>query len=285
MFIKGISYWSFPGGFAGTKPVREAFVEARKAGYESIEVCLSETGDVSLETTELQAKSIQKAAVDAGIRISSVACGLFWSKSLTANDPMIRTEALEIGKKLIDVAHWLDAGAVLVIPGAVDVFFDPASEVIDCNVVYQRSTEAIESLLPNAEAAQITLGIENVWNKFLVGPHEYSVFIDQFQSKWVKAYFDVGNCMPFGYPEQWIKHLGKRITRVHLKDFKRGVGTVEGFCDLLAGDVNWPAVMTALEEIGYNGFLTAEMGLYRHHPEVVLDNTSRAMDAMLGRNV
>jgi hexulose-6-phosphate isomerase len=111
-------------------------------------------------------------------------------------------------------------------------------------------------------------------------------FIDQFNSKWVGSYLDVGNCMLTGYPEQWIRILGRRIKRVHLKDFRRSVGTADGFVDLLSGDVNWPDVIKTLEEVGYSGYLTAEMiPLYKHYPEVLVANTSRAMDAILGRRV
>lgn len=284
MFTKGISYWSFPGGLDGTKPVAEAFAEARKAGYESVEVCLSGVGDVSLETTEKGAKEIIKAANDAGIKISSVASGLYWGKSLSASDASMRAEALEIAKKQLEVAAWLNAGAILLIPGSVDVFFDPAAEVVDYDDVWRRATEAVGALAPLAESLKVAIGIENVWNKFLISPGEMRTFIDQFNSEWVGSYFDVGNAMLTGYPEQWIRFLGKRIKRIHLKDFRRAVGTADGFVDLLSGDVDWPAVIGALKEIGYEGYLTAEMiPLYKHYPEALIDNTSRAMDAILGR--
>jgi L-ribulose-5-phosphate 3-epimerase len=282
MFIKSISYWSFPGGLEGTRPVAEVFAQARKAGFEAVEVALSGTGDLSPQTTEKEAKNIVRAARDAGIRISSVATGLFWGRSLSADDPAIRAEALEIAKKLIDVASWLDAGAVLLIPGAVDVFFDPSAGIVDYETVRRRAAEAVASLISRASASKIAMGIENVWNKFLVDPVAMRDFIDEFHSEWVGAYFDVGNSMLAGYPEHWIGILGKRIKRVHLKDFRRSVGTADGFVDLLAGDVNWPGVMKALREANYSGPLTAEMiPAYKHCPEVLIENTSRAMDAIL----
>ena len=284
MLKKGINYWSFPGGLEGTKPASEAFVEARNAGFDAVEVCLSETGDVSLQTTEPAAREIVKSAADSGVEISSVATGLFWEKSLTADDRGVRGEAMEIGKQLIDVCGWLEAGVVLLIPGAVDIFFAGDAEVVDYQTVYHRAIEAIETLLPRAESMGVILAVENVWNKFLVGPSEMRDFIDGFESPWVGSYFDVGNCMTIGYPEQWIKLLGSRIKRVHLKDFRRGVGTLDGFVDLLSGDVDWPAVIAALKEIGYDGYLIAEMiPIYKHYPEVLIDNTSRAMDAILCR--
>ncbi|MHB0911958.1 MAG: sugar phosphate isomerase/epimerase family protein [Armatimonadota bacterium] len=284
MLKKGISYWSFPGGLEGTKPAAEAIAEAKKLGYDSLEFCLSGTGDVSLETTEGKAKEIVKMAKDSGLELSSLATGLFWGKSLSASDPAMRAEALEIGKKLIDVAAWLEVGAVLVVPGSVDVFFDPGAEVIDYSVVWDRATEAVGKLLPRAEAAKVAIGVENVWNKFLVGPVEIRAFVDQFGSDWVGSYFDVGNCMPVGYPEQWIRLLGKRIKRVHFKDFKRSVGTADGFVDLLEGDVNWPEVLKALAEVGYDGYVTAEMlPPYKYAPNALVATTSVAMDAILGR--
>ena len=109
-------------------------------------------------------------------------------------------------------------------------------------------------------------------------------FIDSFDSPYLGAYFDVANVLPFGYPEQWLRILGKRVVGVHFKDYRRAVGTAEGFVDLLEGDVNWPEVVKALEEIGYEGPVAAEMiPRYRHYPLVRAANASRAMDAILGR--
>lgn len=283
MFIKSISYWSFPGGMDHTRPVAEVFAHAKKAGYEAVEVCLGPVGDVSMQTTEKQAKGIIKAAKDNGIKISSVATGMFWDTSLTSGDPKVRAEALAIGKKLIDVAAWLNAKVVLVVPGAVDVLWMPEKGVMEYGKVYDLATQAVAKLEKHAKANKIAIGIENVWNKILLSPIEMRDFIDQFKSEYVGAYFDVGNCVVAGYPEHWIRVLGKRIKRVHLKDYRRGAD-VKGFVDLLSGDVNWPEVIKALKEVGYSGPLTAEMiPAYAHYPEVLIDNTSRAMDAILGR--
>lgn len=284
MFKKGISYWSFPGGLDGSKPVREAMAEAKKAGFDSIELGLWQNGDVSMGASESSIKEVAKAAHDIGIEISSVACAMFWEKSLSATDPKTRAEAVDIGKKTVEIAAWLDAGAVLIIPGAVDVFFDPTAEVVDYQTVWDLTTDSISKMLPLAESCKIAMGLENVWSKFLVGPVELCKFIDQFNSPWVGSYFDAGNSMLVGYPEQWIRMLGSRIRRVHIKDYRRAVGNANGFCDLLSGDVNWPQVIQALQETGYDGYITAEMiPGYCFYPEVLIENTSRAMDAILGR--
>ena len=127
------------------------------------------------------------------------------------------------------------------------------------------------------------MGIENVWNKFLLSPMEMAAFIDQFESPWVGAYVDVANIAPYGYAQDWLRVLGNRVVGIHFKDFRKSVGNLDGFVDLLEGDVDWPEVMTAIEEIGYDGPLVAEMiPCYRHYPMVRTANTSNAMDAILG---
>ncbi|HUE13217.1 MAG TPA: sugar phosphate isomerase/epimerase family protein, partial [Planctomycetaceae bacterium] len=131
----------------------------------------------------------------------------------------------------------------------------------------------------------VRLCVENVWNKFLLSPIEMRQFVAQFGSEWVGTYFDVGNSLAVGYPEHWIPVLGSTIRRVHVKDYRRAVGTTDGFVELLSGDVNWPGVMGALRSVGYDGWLTAEMippvPFYKYNPEVLIHNTSRAMDALL----
>ncbi|RKY67851.1 MAG: sugar phosphate isomerase/epimerase, partial [Candidatus Latescibacterota bacterium] len=139
-------------------------------------------------------------------------------------------------------------------------------------------------LAPVAEQLKVAVCVENVWNKFLLSPLEMRDFVDAVDSEYVGVYFDVGNVIPMGYPEHWIQILGKRIKRVHFKDFRRNVGTLDGFVDLLEGDVNWPEVMAALRRIGYNSYATAEMiPPYTHHPEALVCNTSRSMDYILKR--
>ena len=141
----------------------------------------------------------------------------------------------------------------------MDVFFLPDAEVIDYDVCYRRAGEAVRQIVSTAEETGVTVCIENVWNKFLLSPLEMRDFIDSFKSKMVGAYFDVGNILLTGYPEQWIKILGPRIKRIHVKDFKKSIGTVEGFVDLLDGDVNFEVVKKALAQIKYDGYVTSEI--------------------------
>ena len=132
-----------------------------------------------------------------------------------------------------------------------------------------------------AQEYSVAIGVENVWNKFLLSPLEAARFIDDIGHPWVQFFFDVGNVLTFGYPEQWIRILGKRIRKVHIKDFQTGPHV---FTTLLNGDVNYPAVTAALREVGYDGYLIAEVGpTNRGFPTYLIEETSRAMDKILGR--
>jgi L-ribulose-5-phosphate 3-epimerase len=253
------SYWIFEGGLEGKRPIIEAMKEAKKLGFDAIELCIASQGVLTDKTPKEECKTIVAEAKKIGIEISSVASGESWGKSPTSNDAAVRKTIIEFTKKALQVTKWLGTDAYLFVPGAVDVFFLPDAEVIPYDVCYKRAAEAVGKLVDTAEKVGVTVGIENVWNKFLLSPLEMRCFIDSFQSKRVGAYFDVGNVLLTGYPEQWIKILGKRIKRVHIKDFKKSVGTVAGFVDLLEGDVDFAAVKKALAAIGYKGYVTAEM--------------------------
>jgi hexulose-6-phosphate isomerase len=253
------SYWMFEGGLETKKPVADAMAEAKNLGFDAIELCVADQGVLTHQTTQAQCEDIVAQAQKIGIEISSVASGQSWTWSPSANDPKIRAEIIDFTCKALQVTKWLGTDAYLFVPGAVDVFFLPDAEVIPYDICYQRATEAVKQILPTAEQTGVALGIENVWNKFLLSPMEMRDFIDGFGSEMAGAYFDVGNVLLTGYPCQWIRILDKRIKRVHVKDFKKSVGTVEGFVDLLEGDVNFENVKKALAEIGYDGYVTAEM--------------------------
>jgi hexulose-6-phosphate isomerase len=113
----------------------------------------------------------------------------------------------------------------------------------------------------------VRIALENVWNRFLLSPIEMRDLVDSAGSRAVTALFDVGNCLAFGYPEHWIRVLGRdRLFRVHFKDWRRaaGITTAAGFVAPLAGDVNWPAVLSALDDVGYAGPLTVEVACGAH---------------------
>ena len=145
------------------------------------------------------------------------------------------------------------------------------------DVVYDRALEAMKELKADAEAAGVVIALENVWNKFLLSPLEMRNFIDAVGSDYVKVYFDVGNTQFIGFPEHWIKILGSRIARIHMKDFKEAIGNLDGFCELLQGNVNFPAVMKALREVGYDSYLTTEINYIPCETDRVIVDTYKAM--------
>ena len=276
---KGISIWSF-----AEPSLKKCFELAKDAGFEGVEVALDTEGEVSLKSTKEDMEKVKQYAKDAGIELYSVASGLYWQKNYTANSEEVRREAIEITKKQLEIASWLGCQSILVVPGAVGVDFEPGSDVVEYDVAYDRCLAALKELAPIAEKFKVELCIENVWNKFLLSPLEMRDMIDKVGPPYVCSYFDVGNVVYSGYPEHWIKILNKRIKKIHFKDYKREIGTLSGFVDLLAGNVDYVAVKKALDDIGYEGWVTAEMlPPYALYPETILYNTSNSMDKILGR--
>ncbi|RTE04863.1 sugar phosphate isomerase/epimerase family protein [Paenibacillus whitsoniae] len=277
---KGINIWSFP----GMLKVNECIDIAKKAGFDGIELALNETGELSLESSEKEVAAYRQYAEDKGIQLSSLASGLYWSYPPTSSKTETRQKAKDIVKKQLEHAATLGVDTILVVPGAVGVDFIPDSEVVPYDEAYDNALEAFTELAAEAEAHKVSIGLENVWNKFLLSPLEMRDFIDKVGSPYVGAYFDVGNVVFSGYPEHWITILKDRIKKVHFKDYRRAAGGLHGFVDLLAGDVNYPEVMKALQAVGYDDYVIAEMiPGYTHHGEQIIYNTSGAMDAILGR--
>ncbi len=279
---KAVSIWSFYGAWS----LEDKFHLARDAGFAGFEIDLSEAGPVALASTPAEISSVRKLADRAGVELSGLATGLYWGANPASGDPAVRASARNILERQIALAGMLGVDAILVVPGSVGVDFIPGCEVVPYDAAWERATAFLRAALPAAEKARVRLCVENVWNKFLLSPIEMRRFVGQFESEWVGSYFDVGNSLAVGYPEHWIPILGSTIRRVHLKDYRRAVGAIDGFVDLLSGDVNWPGVMGALRSVGYDGWLTAEMippvPFYKYCPEVLIHNTSRAMDALLG---
>ncbi len=276
---KGISIWSF------TEPdLKKCFELAKDAGFDGVELALDAGGAVTMESTKQDILNIKKMAEEVGIELYSVASGLYWTYNYTSENEENRNKAKEITKKQLEIASWLGCDTILVVPGAVNVAFEQGGEIVEYDVAYERALSALKELAPYAEELKVSIGVENVWNKFLLSPVEMADFIDKVGSDYVGSYFDVGNVLYIGYPEHWIKVLNHRIKKVHFKDYRREAGGLCGFVDLLAGDVNYPAVMKEFEKINYDGWVTAEMiPAYTHYPETIVYNTSNAMNKIIGR--
>jgi len=278
---KSINTWSFYGDWN----LHQKMILARDSGFKGFEPEFTEDGDLALNGDIASWENVRLMAEDVGIELSGLATGLYWNANGASSDSTTRSKAAHILEQQLRCAATIGVDTILVIPAAVGVDFIPDCEVVPYDIAYTRASELIRNALPLARELNITIAIENVWNKFLLSPLEMVTFLDQFEDDHIAAYFDVGNVLATGYPEQWIKILGKRIKRIHFKDYRRNVGSADGFVDLLSGDIDWSLVISALREIKYNSWLTAEMippmPFYKHAPEVLIENTSRAMESII----
>ena len=275
--FKSVNQWSFPGSYTAD----QCLLAAQKAGFAGFEPSFNEEGELSLQGFAQDAKALRALAASEGMILPSLASGLYWSYPLTASDPAVREKAQDIVRRQLDCAVELGVGAILVVPGAVGRGFWGGSDNVSYADAYARALEGVRAVAPYAEQAGVTIALENVWNNFLLSPLEFARFVDEAGSPAVAAYFDIGNVIRTGEAEHWIEVLGQRISRVHIKDYKRSVGTLDGFCDLLAGDVNFPAAVKALREAGYDNAVTAEMNIASQDMLAVVERTSRAMDLIL----
>lgn len=241
-YKKGIMW----GGIGVGKTILEKFQAAKEAGFDGVEV-----------NSHLSRDEVLRARDITGLPVPSVCDSKHWELLLSSPDPKVRSGGIEALKVALEDAAAYGADTVLLVPGRVN-------EEISYDDCWNRSTEEIKKAIPVAEKLNVRIAVENVWNNFLLSPLEAARYIDQFGSQAVGAYFDVGNILAYGWPEQWIKILGKRIAKVHIKEYSRKIADTQGKSagfkvKLMEGDVNWPAVLKALDEAGYRGWTTVEM--------------------------
>lgn len=227
-------------------PLVERFALAREVGFDGMEV---NTVDDPAE-----AEAIAKAAQQAKLPIHSVMNSEHWRSPLSSPDPAVVDKSVKGMITSIHNAKLFGADTVLLVPAVVD-------GITTYKQAWDRSFKVIrERILPEAEKQGIIVGIEEVWNKFLLSPLEMANYVDSFKSKWVQAYFDVGNIVFYAYPQDWIRTLGPRIKKVHLKDFKNDRRASKyDFVNIGEGDIDWVEVRKALHDIGYNGYVTTEI--------------------------
>ncbi len=221
----------------------DRFQMARDAGFEQVEC--------PTMPDEHEAEEVKKASEKTGLRIHSVMNMAHWKYPLSSSDPAVVAESVKGMETSLRNAHFWGAETVLLVPAVVTA----ETRYRDA---WTRSQYEIRKLIPMAQQLNVIIGIEEVWNKFLLSPLEFARYIDEFNSPWIRAYFDVGNVVIFGYPQDWIRTLGKRIVKLHIKDFKFE-NDVAKWTPLREGAINWPEVYKALREIGYTGSATVEL--------------------------
>lgn len=284
---KSINLWAFP--YPDKMDLTQCLQLVKDAGFDGIELNYDLENDLSPKSGTREFHEVRRTAEKIGIAISGVCSFLFWPYPLTSNDPAERARGMELASKMTRAAHDLGTENLLVVPGAVHMPWRIDHDPTPNDVCDRRAREAIGKLLPQAEKLKVHLNIENIFfNGFLLSPGEMIDFVDNFDSEYVQVHFDTGNIMEYQFPEHWISILGKRIKNVHLKEFtKKGTDhTLEAFRPLLDGTTNWPAVLEAFSDTGYDGYLTFEyFHPYQYYPEALIYQTSDSLDRMLGRIV
>ena len=274
-----ISYWSVAGGLENTRPIDEAMAEAKAAGFDGIELAIGTAGVLHTQSDEATCRAYRKLADKHGLALETLAAGLSWGCSPTDPDPATRAKSIRLHADALQRAAWLGVDAMLMVPGAVTIPWEPKYGPVRYDQAVEWARDAARQLAPIAQRLGVQLCLENVWNGLFYSPIEFAAFIDSIGSPHVGVYFDVGNVLGYHqHPPHWIEILGPRIRRVHIKDFKKDVGNLSGFCDLLAGDVPWPQTLAALRTIGYDKTLVAEM---MPPDETLLPRTRAAMDRIL----
>ena len=220
-------------------PDAEKFALAKKCGFEGIEAY-----PLDLEASA----KLGEAARAAGVEIHSVSYG-GWDAPMSDPNEAVVEKGLKSIEAGLRSTKAMGATVMLLVPAVVN-------DRVRYAEAYERSQANIRKVLPLAEELEVIVAVENVWNKFLLSPIEFARYVDEFNNPWLRAYFDIGNVVIFGYPQDWIRTLGKRIVKIHLKDFKS-----KGYewKNLREGDVNWPEVRAALAEVGYEGYVTPEL--------------------------
>ena len=228
------------GMFRSDQSMTEKFKALKKIGFDGVE--LSSPNNYPRD-------EVLRARDESGLFIDGLVNSAHWRQPLSDADPKVQAACVESMRQSIDDAKAYGATTVLLVPAVV-------TEKVSYQEAWDRSQANIRKLIPYAAEKKIAIVIENVWNKFLLSPLEFARYIDEFDSPWVGAQFDVGNVVEFGYPQEWIRVLGKRIYKLDIKEYgrKNRFGYKLG-----EGDVNWAAVREAIAAIDFHGYCAAEM--------------------------
>ncbi len=268
-------------GLAGTLPIGEAIALAKAGGYQGLELAIAGQGVLTPQTIQTECEAIRGKIDASDLVVETLASGLSWTVNPVSDDPEIREKSLELHVAALERAAWLGCQAMLFVPGVVSGPF--AQTPIRYDHALARLREIIKPLLDVADRVGVDLCMENVWNGLFYSPLELADFIDSFNSPKLGVYLDVGNLMGYHqHPPHWIEILGKRIKRVHVKDFVNSYARSGGyhFCDIGSGQLPWDDTMAGLKAIGYDSTIVCEVLPW---DASLLARNSVAMDQILGR--
>ena len=221
----------------------------RDAGYDAVELTFDPGKDLSVDLADDELDVVRDQCQRAGVAITSAVARYADRGNLLSRDPDQRDAAKACLERSLYVAGRLEAGATLLHPGQLeaDGTYDQAWDDL---------RDVLRSVVPMAASFEVAIGLENVWNRFLLSPREAAQFVDEVGSEWAGIYLDTANMMAYGHPEHWIRALGSRIVRVHVKDFHRAG---HAFVDLMDGDTDWSTLIAELRAIGYQHSLIHEV--------------------------
>ncbi len=288
-YFAAINTWVL-GGFDGSRDAFKCIDSAAEFGLDGIELTVGDVVPVTADDA-LCAK-ICACAAEKKIGIRTVATGSSWGLPLSSTDEAKRQEAVAWTRQYLHVAARLGAKAALVIPGVVHADWDASCPRTPAAAVWRQSTRSMWELLPDAEKLGVAIACENVWGKFLPDPFAMKAFIDQFNSPFIGCYLDVANCLNVGYPQDWVEILGNRIKGIHFKNWKSEDcgGGLHGFGDdITVGEADYPAILAAMDQVGYTGPVTLEMIPFSRLPDMVLpdlalaEKTAKQLLAILAR--
>lgn len=282
---KSINLWAFP--YPDRMSLRECMQLAKDAGFDGIELNYDLDNDLSPKASRKDLAGIRQMADQIGIEISGLCSFLFWPYPLSSLDNAKRNRGIELAGLMADAAGQLGVENLLVVPGAVHIPWRDDHQPVPNDVCEKLAREAVGSLVMGAERNRVCLNLENIFfNGFLMTPMEMNDFVDGFGSEHVQVHFDTGNISMFQHAEHWVPILGQRTRNIHFKEYtKKGTDySLETFRPLLDGTTDWPAVMDALEDLNYDGYVTFEyFHPYTHYPEALIYQTSDSLDRILGR--
>jgi hexulose-6-phosphate isomerase len=260
--------------------IEQGLALIKKSGFDGVELWLGDKPWFQMNTSDAEVRALRRKVEDAGLTVSDVANSLDWDENISARDPRIREKALHHVERQIETAQLLGTDSTLVVAGLV-------TAEIPYNEVYGRTIESLKGLGEKAAKARVKIGCENCCaeQRFLITPREFWQFLNEVNNPWVGIHLDVGNIHETGFAEQWIEMHGPRITRVHLKDVLRHrgrCGDQSVYTNIFLGDNNWPAIRAALDKVGYDGWLIAEMeSRYRFAPDQQFWDTAAAIDRFI----
>jgi sugar phosphate isomerase/epimerase len=220
--------------------VREKFQSQRDVGFDGMEL---------ISPSDLDPVEVRRASDETGMPVHGVVDMRHWEIRLSSPDAAVREQGVAILEQALRDAAAFGGYSVLLVPGRVD----GADENHDH--VWRRSISEIRKALPLASRLGVRVLIENVWNGFCESPDQLRDYLDEIDSPWVGSYFDIGNAWKFAPSDEWIRTLGPRIVKLDCK----GWSQTNGFCKIGDGDIDWPAVRRALDDVGFTGWCTAEV--------------------------